>query len=442
MQTSKVILFLQGPHSVFFSRLADRLERMGHRCLRINLSFSDWLFWRRGGAYHYRGSLKKWSAYLSAFLSQHHVTDIVLLGEQRAHHKVAVDLANLRGVRVTVTDWGYLRPDWITLERNGMSGATRFTKDPAEIIRLGQASPPADLSLMYPESFALLALGNVCGDVGNWVFKILYPGYTTHLPHNPLLGYISTGLRMLRAKRRAQGTSHAVNRLASQAKASPYFVFPLQMEGDFQIRAYSRYSDLFVAVYEVLQSFAQHAGPSARLVVKLHPWDTGLRPWGRIVPQLARKLGIGSRVDFLDGGSLDDLLACARGMVTINSTCGVGALRAGVPVFVLGQCVYNAPGLTAQCRLEDFWLDPPPPDRTLREAFVRAIANCIQIKGGFFSRRGLAAAVEMAAKRLAGNMVNQPLSSNHQPETDDSPTPLRPIGNIIGKTAHETATAA
>ncbi len=404
----KVFLFLQGPHSTFFARLADRLEHLGHHCLRINLCFSDWIFWRRGGSCHYRGRLKKWSAYLDEFYDRHAVTDIVLLGEQREHHKVAIELAKLRGIRITVTDWGYLRPDWLTFERNGMSGDTLFTKDPREVLRIAEDLPEPDLSLKYPESFGLLTLSNVCGDISNWLFHPLYPGFRSHLLDNPIVGYISTGIRLARAKRRECFTSQTIKHLVSQAPQHPYFVFPLQMEGDFQIRAYSGYSDLYTALYEVLSSFARSSAKQEKLVIKLHPWDTGLRPWRKISLGLARKFGVSSRVEFVDGGSLDDLLAGAKGMVTINSTCGVGALRLGTPVKTLGACVYNIPGLTAQGTLDDFWPNPPPPEAPLRDAFIRAIASCIQIKGGFFSKAGVQAAVETAAVRLANGSVNQP----------------------------------
>jgi capsular polysaccharide export protein len=414
MQAGKVVLFLQGPHSTFFAGLAGRLENLGHRCLRINLSFADWLFWRRPGAQNYRGSLKEWSAFLDEFYDAHAVTDIVLLGEQREHHKVAIELAKLRGIRVTVTDWGYLRPDWLTFERDGMSGSTHFTKDPNEIFRLAKDAPEPDFSLKYPESFPWLGFCNVCGDIGNWLFGLLYPGYRSHLLDNPVIGYMSTGWRLLRAKRRAPFTQETIRQAVDHSSQRPYFVFPLQMEGDFQIRAYSRYSDLYTAVYEVIASFARGAGPSDRLLIKLHPWDTGLRPWRKISLALARKFGVASRVEFLDGGSLDELLSAAKGMVTINSTCGVGALRLGVPVRVLGECVYNVPGLTAQCSLDDFWKSPPAPEVLLRDAFVRAMANCIQIKGGFFSRRGLDAAVEVAAERLSNGLINQPLRTSQK----------------------------
>jgi capsular polysaccharide export protein len=77
------------------------LEQKKHLCLRINLCFADWLFWRRPGARNYRGSLENWSSYLEHFYDSHGVTDLVLHSEQRDHHKIAIDLAKRRGLGVT-----------------------------------------------------------------------------------------------------------------------------------------------------------------------------------------------------------------------------------------------------------------------------------------------------------------------------------------------------
>lgn len=402
----KRFLFLQGPHSCFFARLADRLEARGHECYRINLRLADWIYWRRRGAVNYRGSLGKWSEYLSLFYDRLGITDIVLLGEQRSYHKVAVELARLRGIRVTVTDWGYLRPDWITLERDGMSGNTSFTKDPDRILELGRQLEEPDLEPRYSEPLGRLAFQNVSGDILSSLFLPFYPGYRSYLPNNPILGYISTGIRMARSHRRAAETRKFVDSVLKEVPNHPFFVFPMQMEGDFQIRAYSRYSDLYVAVEQIIASFARHAPRECRLLIKLHPWDTGLRPWGRISRRLARRFGAANRVLFMDGGSFEELTAHCRGVVTINSTTGVTALKVGAPVITLGSCLYDIPGLTFQGKLDDFWVKSAPPDPELRDAFIKAIAGCIQIKGGFFSEEGLAAVLDQAAERLSGNRVN------------------------------------
>ena len=61
------------------------------------------------------------------------ITDLVLLGEQRPYHRPAIALARARGIAVAVTDFGYLRPDWVVLERDGMGrkAASRATPRPS-----------------------------------------------------------------------------------------------------------------------------------------------------------------------------------------------------------------------------------------------------------------------------------------------------------------------
>lgn len=408
MSATKTFLFLQGPQSPFFSRLADKLEQKKHLCLRINLCFADWLFWRRPGARNYRGSLENWSSYLEHFYDSHGVTDLVLHSEQRDHHKIAIDLAKRRGLGVTVTDWGYLRPDWITLERDGMSGNTRFPKDRSAIFALAAGAPEPDLSSKYPESFPRLAFCNVCADLGNWFFALLYPGYRSHLPHNPIVGYLSTAWRMICAKLRKATTLRTIRDVVSKTPDRPCFIFPMQLDGDFQIRAYSGYSGMEETLGEVVASFARNAPPSALLVVKVHPWDPGMKPWRKIIGKLASSHAIPSRVVYVDGGSFEDLASVCAGVVTVNSTTGLAALKFGKPVKTLGESVYDIPGLTHQKHLDSFWTAAEAPDCRFCDAFVAAIAVSIQIKGGYFSKAGLEATLETAAARLAQDMVNHP----------------------------------
>ena len=88
--SQRVFLFLQGPISPFFRQIADGLENKGHKVLRINLCFGDWLFWQRKGASNYRGHLSNWPNYINLYLEKEKVTDIVLIGEQREYHKLAI----------------------------------------------------------------------------------------------------------------------------------------------------------------------------------------------------------------------------------------------------------------------------------------------------------------------------------------------------------------
>ncbi len=394
----QVFLFLQGPISPFFPRLADALEARGHRVLRINVCFGDLLFWRRPGAVNYRGRASRWPAFVAAFLRREQVTDIILLGEQRFYQKAAITAARELGITVTVTDFGYLRPDWITLELDGMSGLSRFPRDPEAIRALARDAAPPDLEVRYADNFANQARWDVIFHLSNSLFRPLYPFYRSYQLHHPIPAYLGTAVRLLLRRRRHAAATRVIETL--KQAAAPVFVFPMQMENDFQLRAYSPYPDMKTPIGEVVRSFAAHAPQDAHLVVKVHPLDPGLRPWKRFVAGCAAEAGVAGRVHYIDGGSLEDLLEGAAGIVTINSTVGIWAMRAGCPVLTLGTAIFDVPGLTFQGGLDAFWTGAMPPDPALFEDFTRALVHTIQIRGVYYEEEGLAAAVRAAVERV------------------------------------------
>ncbi|MEW6133739.1 MAG: capsular biosynthesis protein [Pseudomonadota bacterium] len=402
--TARAFLFLQGPSSPFFSLIADGLEAKGHAIHRINLCVGDQLFWRRHGAVNYRGKLSDWPAFIADFLDRHGVTDMLLLGEQRDHHKLAIAAAKARGIQVVATDFGYLRPDWIILEKDGIGAESRFPRDPAAILELGARVPGADLHKRYEDSFWRMALSEMAYHFSGYFLWWLFPHYRSFKVENPLLAYLGTGWRLLFSKRRAREAEAVLEALNSDA--TPYFLFPLQMENDYQIRAYSPYPDMETPIAEVIASFAGHAEHSARLLVKVHPWDPGLKNWGGIVRRHAERHGVADRVHYIDGGSLYAMIRKSRGMVTINSTTGIQALHMDSPLITLGQAIFDVPGLTFQGSLDDFWTRAAPPDPALRDAWVNATAAALQIRGVFYKQPGLNDAVQAAVARLHENRIN------------------------------------
>lgn len=400
-------LFLQGPHSPFFVRLAGALEAQGHAVARINLCVGDTLFWRRSGALNYRGRRADWPRFVAGIMDRSGITDLVLLGEQRAHHKVAIAAARERGIAVTVTDFGYLRPDWITLEKNGMSAESLFPRDPDAIRRLAADLQQPDLTPIYRDSFWTMARWDILYNLSTSLLWFLFPYYRRHLLTHPIGNYVGTGVRLALAPFRRRRAESLI--AEARSRQTPYFVFPLQMPSDFSIRAYSPYEDLQTAIREVITSFAFSAPADARLLVKVHPLDPGLVDWRRFVDKTASKAAVAARVAYLDGGSLEALLQNARGVVTVNSTVGLWALRAGRPVITLGDAIYDVDGLTFQGALDAFWTESSPPEQDLFDAFVCALASTIQIRGVYYVQPGLDAAVAAAADRLGRGLVNAPV---------------------------------
>lgn len=407
MTQRRNFLFLQGPISPFFREVATALGARGHRIFKINLCFGDFLFWRRKGATNYRKGKEAWPEFIEAYLKDNEITDIILLGEQRFYHKVAIKTAKALGIAVAVTDFGYLRPDWITLEKDGMSGSSLFPKDVEKIHALARQSAEPDLNHRFDDSFWNMAFYDIAYHLSSTLFHLLYPGYRTHQIHHPILAYLGTGVRLLRNRFSASNVDRKIGDL-KRSKAS-YYVFPLQMATDFQIRAYSDYPDQQTVIEEVVRSFATNASAEASLIVKVHPLDPGLANWSKKVRKIAIKHEVSEQVIFLDGGDLETLLSTARGVITINSTTGLWALRSGRPVKTLGQAIYNIKGLVYQGTLDSFWTCTFYPDDELVRDFFKAIAGSIQIRGVFYRRPGLDHAVAETVERLDKNIVNQPI---------------------------------
>lgn len=185
-----------------------------------------------------------------------------------------------------------------------------------------------------------------------------------------------------------------------QAWPGPVFVFPLQLEGDYQLRLHSPFAGLRDAIARIVASFAAHAPRDALLAVKGHPLDNGLTAWGGVALGEARRAGVAGRVAWLPELPFGPVLAPAAGVVTVNSTAGLQSLREGKPVVVLGRALYDIPGLTFQRGLDRFWTEATPPDMALVEALRRVLAAHALIRGGFFDEADIDAAVRNAVARL------------------------------------------
>lgn len=188
----------------------------------------------------------------------------------------------------------------------------------------------------------------------------------------------------------------------------PYFLVPLQLQTDYQIRVHSTFSGQEEAIATVLESFSKNAAPGDDIVFKVHPLDNGLIDWEREIGTLAARLGLDGRVHYLEGGDLGQLVEGARGVVTINSTVGLQALARGKPTKVLGTALFDVERLTDRQEIDGFWRNPQPPEPELRAAFFRLLAAAIHVRGNFYSREGAKAAAEAAARRLDERSVNEP----------------------------------
>ena len=136
-------LFLQGPHGPFCARLARALRGQGVDVWRIGFNGGDRVFWRDRSSYiPYRGDLAGCPDFLRDHIARLGITDLVIYNDTRGYHKTAVEIARAVGLRIHVFEEGYIRPYWVTYERDGSNGHSRLMN--LDLAQIRAAAPPAD----------------------------------------------------------------------------------------------------------------------------------------------------------------------------------------------------------------------------------------------------------------------------------------------------------
>jgi capsular polysaccharide export protein len=403
------ILFLQGIATTFFARFALGLVRRGHSVHGINFNGGDRVFFPLPGAVDYRGDLAAWPAFLEARLTDWEITDIILFGDCRPLHQAAIRVALVRQLLVHVFEEGYLRPNWITHELGGANANSALRRDTAWFREEALKLPPWDGGVPVRSSFLRRAGENVLYNLASAALQWRYPHYRTHRPWPFYVEYASGLRRIARIPLAKRQLAEGLRKIA--ARLGPYFVFPLQLDSDYQIRQHSSSGRMAPAIAAVIGSFAAHAPADALLVVKEHPLDDGITNWRALTHQIAQRAGIEDRVVYLKGSDLEWLLCGSAGVVTINSTVGYLALSFGLPVKALGSAIYDLPDLTFQGILDAFWRNAPPPNPETFAAFRRVVANRTQVNGGFYSASGLRLAVSGAIERFERSLPRRVLAT-------------------------------
>lgn len=380
---NKKVLLLQGPVGPFFWRLAKDLRSIGAQVHKINFNGGDWLFYPRG-AVHYRGSLQQWPEWFADYLQTHQIEVVLLFGDCRPLHERAREIAHERGLEVGVFEEGYVRPDFITLERYGVNGYSRIPRDP-QFYR----------QLQLPQKQGYQRVGNTYWYCVLWVVlyylmaHLLKPVFRRYRHHRPLtLRELRPQMLGVWRKWNYRWRERGVAEHLLSERAHQYFLMPLQVHNDSQIHVHSRYDSVRRFIVEGIRSFAAHAPADTLLVIKHHPLDRAYHDYSLLISRFAERKGVAGRVLYIHDQHLPSLLEQARGVIVVNSTVGLSALYHHKPVKACGNAIYDLPGLTWQGALDDFWGDAAnfTMDRDLFQNYRQYLIAVTQINGSFYKR--------------------------------------------------------
>lgn len=353
----------------------------------------DAVAWRRRGI-DFNADVREWPARLAELAETH--TDIVVFGENGPYNQGVLSQTARLPAAVWVLENGYFRPDWITVERNGVNASSGLPRhrDGYAVRALTPRARP--IGSILPHHVFNITTYHMASGLG----RFLYPHYASPYIQAPWLQAVGHIRRYWALRFRTQRDCDA-KRLA---RRGPFFIACLQREGDAQLLRYSPYADNTAFLAEIMTSFAAHAPADARLVVKNHPLDPGLIDLASVTRALAIERGLDGRVDFIDGGNLAQLCRASRGMIVNNSSAALSALGFGTPVKVLGSAFFDFDGLTDQQPLDAFWVQPNEPDAELFSRFRSHVIARSQINGNYHKPR----AIRPTAERLARFLARQP----------------------------------
>ena len=380
------LLFLQGPLGPFFRELARYLSREGFCTHRINFNAGDRFYSGADIVSDYVGTPDGWSQYLEHYLQQHGIQAVFLMGDCRLYHRLAKQVCERLGVRFLVFEEGYLRPNTITLEEGGVNALTGLdlSLEHLKTILPHKCQSEMDIgSTMKPRTRYASAY--------YWAAHLgrkSFPDYHHHRTFHPVVEgakWIKGALR----KNRTRFRDGVLERELQTDLSGQFYMAALQVHDDSQMRYHSSYQSVEEFISETVRSFARYAPEDTVLVLKHHPMDRGYTHYGMHIKSLELELGLEGRLIYCHDLRLPSVYNHCRGVVTVNSTVGPSALLHNIPVKVMGKAMYDLPGLTSQCSLDEFWNAPQPVNELLFRQLQTYLFDQTQINGSFFSHYGL-----------------------------------------------------
>mgnify|MGYP003384959547 CR=1 FL=1 len=393
------VLFLQGPMGPFFRKLIGKLREKGAKAYKINFNGGDQWYSRGIDATAFSGRESEWAQFLRLFITEKKVGSICVYGDCRRYHRIAKTVADELGLGFYAFEEGYIRPNHLTFERNGVNGYSEIAID-----GLPQWED-IEIEAENVMGGTLLNRARYCTVYYNiaYLMRFKFSHYRHHRSFSPAYE-AGCWLRALARHYLYKVTQISVQDKLVQQHSGRYFLVPLQVYNDAQIQFHSPYEAMEDFIRQLMESFSEHAGEQDILVFKHHPMDRGHSHYGELIASVANDLGISERAEYCHDQHLPTLLNHAKGVITINSTTALSAFYHKASVRVMGDAFYDIEGLCSQQSLADFWQQPEPIDYELFLRLRNFLVHHGQVNGSYYRKH------DLSTDAVLDEMLNQKLT--------------------------------
>jgi capsular polysaccharide export protein len=413
-------LLLQMPCGQFGRKLQRAVKSAGHRCTKIAINGGDLMGSLRDRTVAYTRSFADWPSWIAAFARSNGVTDVICYGDCRPYHSAAIQALKPLGVRIHVLEEGYLRPNWVTCERDGVNGHSVLTGIDLDRVPAQPVAPPE--TMLKASNFRYWAAGF---NYYLWTTLLtpMFPRYQTHRDLDTV-GEATLWLQRIFSwpfrRSRTERALKAIDRLQQ-----PVHLILLQLNGDSQIKVHSGFRSTRHFVEYCIAEFAASGAQDALLVFKNHPLDSGVIDLNRVIREETERHGLEGRVFFVETGKLVPLLDKSISATAINSTACHQALLRGIPTLVLGKAVFNHPQIVSRMRLADFFRLRPCKNRANYDKLVSLMRQTCQFNGGFYTEEGRRILLPTLVRALVEGM----------PDVRSLETPAETVSEVTAKRA-------
>jgi len=379
---NKNILFLQGPMGSFFKKMDTLFRTKGATTYKIGFNAGDRFYSHWDNYVPYKETRENYKTFIKQFLKENNINMIFLFGDCRFYQSISISVAKKLDIEVFVFEEGYIRPNFITMERFGVNAYSSISRDSKFYHSLKDTNFKKAKDVNYSQTNMFIS-ATIYYLISN-IFHFRYPNYIHHRDFSAIKESFYAIRSVLRKQIIYPLYEKGYHKLLSTTLSKKYFFVPLQTYNDFQILQHSGYKSVEKFIIEVLESFATNT-TKEYIVFKHHPVDRGRKDYREFILEQASSYEIEDRVIVLYDTYLPTCLKNAKGTITINSTVGLSSLYHKTPTITLGNAIYDIDGLTSKgLTLKQFWKKQKHPDTKLLAKFRTYLVKHTQLNGSFY----------------------------------------------------------
>ena len=377
------VLLLMGPIGTFFSRLGNYLERKQIQTYKVIFPFYEFGF-KKNQIINFNHKIDLFEPFLIEVIKEKKIKHIFMYGDILTPHRIAIDTCKrlrTEGIDVSteIFELGYLRPNYVTLEKNSVNFKSNIPKERSfyEHLIVSNVIPRPK----YKMGIRLRKIWKGITFIQHSLTNYKIVPYQHKLQPKPIYLYYQA-LGLVR-KYIYSLTEYKLKKNIGRDRK--YFLVVLQVAIDSQIIEGSKFESVEDFIKYVIKSFKNSNVKDVNLVIKHHPRDRGYNNYSKLIKEEKKKYNLNKNIIYIHDEKIANLLRNpnCKGSVIVNSSVGIQALFHNIPVKALGRAIYDIDGLTDQKSLDEFWKDPFGPDRKLFISFYNYILQQTQINGNF-----------------------------------------------------------